>query len=164
MKTNKSILLIIAFLSIAIFTNAQKEQLIKENFLFGISNENINFFKDSDNTIFNIGIEAGQFVINKLAFISGIGYGQINKNQIVNLKFGSKYYLFNYVPIGINLKASFGRSHYGSYFPIYTEFNTGFSFFINERLTIEPQLNYNLSLVKEFNNYFQTNIYIFIFI
>jgi len=112
-------------------------------------------FKDKDISEWNVGLNFMQFAENKLAFIAGINYGQINSNSVLSLNMGAKYYLFNFIPIGADLNGSMGRSHFGDFFPIHVRFNTGISIFISNRISIEPTIQYNLSLTEYYKDFLE---------
>jgi hypothetical protein len=156
----KKIILTLTTIVTSVFCNAQDSKtmsdgsqtaegkwLIEANTNFGTpvgSNTNFSYATENGNSIYNIGAEAGYFVIDDLAVKLGLGYGGM-KNDVVDTnvfsyKIGAKYYI-------------------ASQFPVQLDYS-GYAWFLGENVSIEPGIRYNVSLNQNYasSDTFQLNL------
>lgn len=106
--------------------------------------------KTKNTEAWGIGGEAGYFVIDQLAIKAGIGYNKSKMdliglsidNKSFNYTVGAKYYIINAIPVqvdfgGIKVNDAKQNLIFGG--------QVGYAWFINDNITIEPQIRYNLS-------------------
>lgn len=162
--------------------------LIEANTGLGpISPANTNFSLSIVNksAAWNIGVEGGYFLMDKLAIKGGLGYGNGKsislssvgaagggegggegsgeggttsgiRGSVLSYKIGAKYYFLNRIPLQIDYSGNNVRNG-----ERYMGAQTGYAFFIGKNITIEPSVKYDISLNNDFINYknvFQFNI------
>lgn len=148
------------------FANAQEQTkegkwLVEANTNFGaanVGNTSFQMASSDGNTSWNLGAEAGYFVIDNLAIKGGLGYGDDGfDHNIFSYKVGAKYYLMNKFP----LEASFTGASIKDVDenPSYFGLQGGYAWFIGKNISVEPGLRYNISLNNEFyDDVFQLNV------
>ena len=144
---------------------AKNKWLLEANTNFGTpvgSNTSFSFSSENGDSVYNIGAEAGYFVMDNLAIKLGLGFGGItadlDNSSILSYKLGAKYYLVNQFPIQLDLSgASIEDSDEN---PTYLGLQAGYAWFLNNNVSIEPGLRYNLSLNQDYSksDTFQLNI------
>jgi hypothetical protein len=157
-KTNKMKKIIFAAMAVLAFgsANAQEQTktgkwLIEANTGFGAGVGTTSFGLSSvdGNTSYNIGAEAGYFVIDNLAVKLGLGYGDDGEDfSTFAYKVGAKYYVANKFPVevsynGMSLKDADEN-------PSYVGFQGGYAWFLGPNVSLEPGVRYNVSLNDDF--------------
>ena len=99
-------------------------------------------------TIWSIGGEAGLFVIDDLAIKGGLGYTDLDGFSLFSFKLGAKYYINSTIPVQVDLTgASIQDSDVN---PLYLGLQGAYAIFLNDSVSIEPGLRYNISLNSDF--------------
>lgn len=161
----KIILSMVAVLAFG-FANAQEQTkkgkwLVEANTNFGTpmaGNTSFQLSSEDGETNWNLGAEAGYFVIDNLAVKAGLGYGDFGTN-VFSYKVGAKYYLLNKFP----LEASFSGASIenANENPSYFGLQGGYAWFIGPNISLEPGLRYNITLNDNYGSgkdIFQLNI------
>ncbi len=99
-------------------------------------------------TKYNIGVEAGYFVIDNLAVKLGVGYGDDATNSTLGFKVGAKYYLKDKFPIQLDLNGSYNKVLYAN--PMYVGLQVGYAFFIGDHVSVEPGVRYDYSVNDQY--------------
>lgn len=160
----KIILSMVAVLAFG-FANAQEQTkkgkwLVEANTNFGatqVGNTSFQLASSDGDTYWNLGAEAGYFVMDDLAIKAGLGYGDNGNSNIFSYKLGAKYYLLNKFP----LEASFTGASIEDFDenPSYFGLQGGYAWFVGPNVSIEPGIRYNISLNNDFyDDVFQLNI------
>lgn len=154
--------------SLALFgaMNAQKTSdvlskghwLVEANTNFGAaheSNTSIGFATRDGYSKFNIGAEAGYFVVDNLALKFGLGFGSVKYSgldsvSVFSYKAGAKYYVQSKIPFQIDINGASIKS--ASENPLYLGFQGGYAWFVTPSVSIEPGLRYDLSLNKNYDD------------
>nr|WP_315199460.1 hypothetical protein [uncultured Flavobacterium sp.] len=150
------------------FANAQDQTkegkwLIEANTGFGagkVGNTSFGLWSEDGNTAYNIGAEAGYFVIDNLAVKLGLGYGDDGSDYSSSAfayKVGAKYYVANKFP----LEVSYNGVSYedADENPSYVGLQGGYAWFLGPNVSIEPGVRYNISLNDDYyDSAFQLNI------
>jgi hypothetical protein len=166
------ILTMVAVLAIS-FANAQEKKeslgsqtskgkwLVEVNTGFGAGVGSTGFYlstSDGSATAYNIGAEAGFFVMDNLAIKAGLGYGDDGYDfTAFAYKIGAKYYVKGMIPVEVSYNGASvtGEDVDASYIGI----QGGYALFIGNNLSIEPGLRYNLSMDKDnYDDVLQFNI------
>ncbi|MCF2875650.1 MULTISPECIES: hypothetical protein [unclassified Tenacibaculum] len=106
-------------------------------------------------TAWNIGAEAGYFVMDDLAIKFGLGYGDDGNQDVFSYKIGAKYYISSMIPVQID----YTGASVGNVDPSYLGFQAGYAIFLGDMVSVEPGLRYNLGLGDaEDVNVFQLNV------
>lgn len=165
----KKLLLLVAIATIT-FTSAQTDEgslFLEVNTAFGAaSGSNTGFSLRSDKvgdetfTRYNLGVEGGYFIMDGLAIKAGFGFGDTGAegdSSVFSYKIGAKYYLMEKFPLQLNYN---GASYAGlDENPSYVGLQGGYAWFLNDNVSIEPGLAYNLSMNGDFyENVLQFNI------
>lgn len=174
----KKIILTLTTIVTSVFCNAQDSKtmsdgsqtaegkwLIEANTNFGTpvgSNTNFSYATENGNSIYNIGAEAGYFVIDDLAVKLGLGYGGM-KNDLVDTnvfsyKIGVKYYIASQFPVQLDYSGASIKD--ASENPSYFGIQAGYAWFLGENVSIEPGIRYNVSLNQNYasSDTFQLNL------
>ena len=149
------------------FANAQEQTkegkwLIEANTGFGagVGTTSFGLSTNDDITQWNIGAEAGYFVIDNLAVKLGLGYGDTGAEGASSsfaYKIGAKYYIVNKFPVEV----SFNGVNYEDWDdnPSFVGLQGGYAWFLGPNVSVEPGLRYNVSLDDKIaDNYLQFNI------
>ncbi|MDN3677919.1 hypothetical protein QWY90_11425 [Flavobacterium paronense] len=169
----KKIILTVAAVFALTFANAQDKDkkeggnqtsegkwLIEANTGFGrgVGSTAFALTSEDGNTSYNIGAEAGYFVMDNLAIKAGLGYGDDGADTTtIAYKVGAKYYVKGMIPVelsynGVSVKGLDEN-------PSYVGLQAGYAWFLGENVSIEPGLRYNYSLNSDFyENALQFNI------
>ncbi|MGY3794787.1 porin family protein [uncultured Aquimarina sp.] len=178
----KMILTAIAVFTLS-FINAQdNEQTSKGKFLvegntnfggiefIGISNGNaantgFSFysFEDEGPSGFNIGAEAGYFIIDNLALKLGLGFGSFKPNNdsdsstSFSYKIGAKYYIISKIPVQVDFTGASIEDAEDN--PSFIGLQGGYALFLGDHISVEPGLRYNLSTDDEiYSSFLQLNV------
>lgn len=160
----KIILSAIAVLTFG-FANAQEQTkkgkwLVEANTGFGSGVGTTSFGLSSvdGDTYYNIGAEAGYFVIDNLAIKLGLGFGDDGSdNSTFAYKVGAKYYLANKFPLEVSYNGVSDDDYYKN--PSYVGLQGGYAWFLGQNVSVEPGVRYNVSLDDDTaKSFFQFNI------
>jgi hypothetical protein len=101
-------------------------------------------------TIWSVGAEAGYFVMDDFAIKIGLGYSDFDGESIFSYKIGGKYYVIGTIPFEVSLTgASIDDVDEN---PLWLGLQGGYAIFLNDHISIEPGLRYNLSLNEDFTD------------
>ena len=160
----KKIILTMAAVFAVTFANAQDKKeksggsqtsegkwLIEANTGFGVGVGSTGFYLASSDgvTAYNIGAEAGYFVMENLAIKAGLGYGDDGfDTTTIAYKVGAKYYVKGMIPVEVSYN---GVSVKGlDENPSYIGIQAGYAWFLGDNVSIEPGIRYNNSLNTDF--------------
>jgi hypothetical protein len=156
------------------FANAQDKNggqtsegkwLIEANTGFGAAhsaNTGFQFASSDGSTAYNLGAEAGYFIIDNLALKAGLGFGGVKPDggdsvTSFSYKIGAKYYVIDKIPVQVDYSGASVKGADEN--PSYVGFQAGYALFLGENVSIEPGIRYNVSTNKDFNkDVFQLNI------
>lgn len=100
-------------------------------------------------TQYNVGAEAGYFLMEGLALKLGVGYGDDSVNSVLGFKIGAKYYLQDKFPIQLDLNGSYNKVLFAN--PMYVGLQVGYAFFIGDNVSIEPAVRYDYSVNDQYS-------------
>ncbi len=100
-------------------------------------------------TIWSMGFEGGYFVIDDLALKAGLGYTDFDGFSLFSYKFGAKYYIGSQFPIQVDLTGASIQDV--SENPLWLGLQGGYAVFLNDFVSIEPGIRYNVSLNDQFS-------------
>lgn len=131
-----------------------------------LGNTSFNFSSVDGNTIYNLGLDGGYFVMDKLAVKAGLGFGGSSVNGTSESSFsyrlGAKYYVENMIPVTLDLTGASGKGVENSAgkTPLWLGVGAGYAWFVTDNISIEPGLRYNHSLNENFTDkgVFQFNV------
>lgn len=174
----KKIILTLMTILTFVFCNAQDSKvmndggqtgegkwLIEANTNFGTpvgANTNFSYANTNGDSVYNIGVEAGYFIINNLAMKLGLGYGGVKNDlfdtNVFSYKIGAKYYIVNQFPVQLDYSGASLKDADEN--PSYFGLQAGYAWFLGDNVSIEPGLRYNLSLNQNYSkaDTFQLNI------
>lgn len=149
------------------FANAQEQTkegkwLIEANTGFGTPGVGSTQFALSSvdgETAWNVGAEAGYFVIDNLAVKLGLGYGDAGDDfsSVLSYKIGAKYYVANKFPLEVSYNGMSIEDADDN--PSYVGLQGGYAWFLGPNVSVEPGVRYNVSLDDEIaDSYLQFNI------
>jgi len=101
-------------------------------------------------TMWAIGAEAGYFVMDDLAVKFGLGYSDDSYNSAFSYKVGAKYYISSMIPVQVDLTGASWKDVDEN--PMWLGMQAGYAIFVNDNVSIEPGLRYNLSLNEDFTD------------
>jgi len=116
---------------------------------------------------FNIGLDGGYFVMDKLAVKAGLGYGGSEPKEgdgvsSFSYRLGAKYYAMSKIPFTLDLTGASGDAveNFNGDTPLWLGVGAGYAFFLGENVSIEPGLRYNHSLNEDYTDkgIFQVNV------
>lgn len=157
----KKLLLAIAMVAVGFTANAQENDgqtskgkwLVEGNTAFGgLGNSASTGFKlnsvsvdgGDSVTAWNVGAEAGYFVMDDLAVKVGLGYGDTGVegvDGVFSYKVGAKYYIASQFPVQLDYTgntAGDGMSFLG--------LQAGYAIFLGDMVSVEPGIRYNKGL------------------
>jgi hypothetical protein len=111
-------------------------------------------------SIFNIGVDGGYFIMDDLALKAGLGYGSDSAQDTSSFSYrvGAKYYVKSMIPVTLDLTgASIEDANEN---PLWLGMGAGYAWFIGNNISIEPGLRYNHSLNEDYSDdgIFQFNV------
>lgn len=96
---------------------------------------------------FNLDAHAGHFFFDDVMFLGKIGYDHTNKQNVFRVGVGARYYITqNGLHIGANAEYRYNDASENKHNNWFLGPEIGYTFFLNQYLTIEPALYYNISL------------------
>ncbi|MBZ0328375.1 MAG: hypothetical protein K8F54_12260 [Altibacter sp.] len=99
-------------------------------------------------TAWNIGFDAGYFIIDDLALKGGLGYGDSGQDGVDGMfgwKFGAKYYIIGMIPVGADVNGASGNG----FSPMWVGIQAGYAWFITDSVSVEPGLRYGLGMNED---------------
>lgn len=148
------------------FANAQDQTkegkwLIEANTGFGaggVGSTSFQLTSVDGETYYNIGAEAGYFVIDNLAVKLGLGFGDNGgDNNTFAYKVGAKYYVANKFPLEVSYNGISDKDYEKN--PSFVGLQGGYAWFLGPNVSVEPGIRYNVSLDDEVaENHLQFNI------
>ncbi len=151
------------------FANAQESSnggqtskgkwLIEANTGFGsgVGSTAFGLTSEDGNTAYNIGAEAGYFVMNDLAVKVGLGFGDNGGDgagsSATAYKIGAKYYIKSMIPVEVSYNGVSYKDFDEN--PSYVGIQAGYAWFLGSNVSIEPGIRYNNSLNSDF---YESNI------
>ncbi|KAB8152925.1 hypothetical protein EZY14_011080 [Kordia sp. TARA_039_SRF] len=160
----KTILAIVAVFAMAFTANAQDDDkatgqtsegkwLIEANTGNAVLGTTGIYFTSFDGeSVFNIGLDGGYFVIDDLAIKAGLGYGtdSASDTSIFSYRLGAKYYVKSMIPVTLDLTGSSIEDANEN--PLWLGVGAGYAWFVGKNVSIEPGLRYNISLNEDFTD------------
>jgi len=158
------------------FANAQEDEkstegnqtskgswLIEANTGFGsahTADTGIRFTSRDGESIYNIGLEGGYFIMDNLAVKAGLGFGgnSATDSNRFSYKVGAKYYVMGMIPVSLDLNGASIKD--ASEDPMYLGVGAGYAWFLGKNVSVEPGVRYNATLNDDADpeGNFQVNI------
>jgi hypothetical protein len=118
------------------------------------------FSSQDGSSIYNIGAEAGYFVMDNLALKVGLGFGGDSPKEgdgttFLGYKLGAKYYIMGMIPVAADfygVKPSEGDAFNG------IGFQGGYAIFLGDNVSLEPGIRYNHLLEEGAKGVLQFNV------
>ncbi|MBT8209409.1 MAG: hypothetical protein KJP14_02680 [Eudoraea sp.] len=157
----KSLMTAMAVFGLLVTSNAQDgaltaegNWLIEANTGFGGqaahgANTGFGLSSSDGSTVWSMGFEGGYFVIDDLALKAGLGYTDLDGFTLFSYKFGAKYYINSQIPVQIDLTGASIQDAAEN--PLWVGLQGGYAVFLNDFVSIEPGLRYNISLNDQFS-------------
>ena len=101
-------------------------------------------------TVWSVGFEGGYFVIDDLALKGGLGYTDLDGFTLFSYKIGAKYYIIGQIPVQIDLTGASIEDVDEN--PLWVGLQGGYAIFLNDYVSIEPGLRYNISMNDDFSD------------
>ena len=96
---------------------------------------------------FNIDAVAGHFFFDEVMFLGIVGYEHTKASDVFRLGVGARYYIIqNGLHIGANFHYRYDNSSVNRHNNWLLGPEIGYTFFLNQHVTIEPSIYYNMSL------------------
>lgn len=99
-------------------------------------------------TIWSLGFEGGYFVVDDLAIKAGLGYTDLDGFSMFSYKLGGKYYLGGQIPIQVDLTGASIEDADEN--PLWLGIQGGYAIFLNDFVSMEPGVRYNISLNDQY--------------
>lgn len=115
-------------------------------------------------SIYNLGLDGGYFIMDDLALKAGLGYGGDSESSTSSFSYriGAKYYVISKIPVTLDLTGASGDAveNFAGETPMWLGIGAGYAIFLGNNVSIEPGLRYNLSLNQDYSDkdVFQLNI------
>jgi hypothetical protein len=128
--------------------------LIEANTGFGsgVGTTSFGLVSEDGTTSWNVGAEAGYFVIDDLALKVGLGYGDdgsdLEGSSAFAYKIGAKYYIVSQFPVELSYNGVSIKDYDEN--PSDVGFQAGYAWFLSSTVSLEPGIRYNLSLNNDF--------------
>jgi hypothetical protein len=170
MRTQKILTIVLfgLFVFIVYQSNAQETKnntskntfLIEANTGFSeIGMTGIYAYVVDDMIYYNLGADAGYFIIDDLAIRLGLFYGGGGNNRgRLAYRLGGKYYINSKVPVGLDITGQSIEDYDNN--PTWLGIQAGYAFFLSDRIAIEPGARWNQSLNEDWDDsgFFELNI------
>lgn len=130
-------------------TKQVESPFVKNNFYVGAGTSGLGFttVEDSKSTSWNVGVQGGYFVIDRLAVVATASLEHFSKNdEVFTYGGGLKYYIEDLVPVQVDY---LNKDHFGDYLG----FQGGYAFKVANNFTIEPNVKYNVNLATGGKNF-----------
>ena len=135
------------------------------NFMLGTTG--IYFASLDGDSMYNIGLDGGYFIMDDLALKVGLGYGGESYDgggsySSFSYRLGAKYYLNSMIPVTLDLTGASGdavENDFGDT-PMWLGIGAGYAWFLGDNVSIEPGIRYNHSLNEDYTDkgVFQVNV------
>lgn len=155
------------------FVNAQ-DQVSKGKWLIEANTGNemigttsFHFSSQDGNTSYNLGLDGGYFIMDKLALKAGLGFGGESFDgggsaSAFSYRLGAKYYAINKIPLTLDVTGASGDAveNFAGETPMWLGIGAGYAWFLGQNVSIEPGIRYNHSLNEDYTDkgVFQFNI------
>ncbi|MBL4643661.1 MAG: hypothetical protein JKY44_08740 [Flavobacteriaceae bacterium] len=155
----KKVVFTIFMVAVAYTANSQENngQTAKGKFLIDLStqvggsnyaftNTGFGFTNVHGYNAWSLGLGGGYFIADNFALTAGFGYadGSHGGNSTFSYKIGAKYYLKGKIPFAVNLSGS--NVDVLNDRPLFLGLSGGYAFFLGDKLSIEPKINYSIPL------------------
>ena len=100
-------------------------------------------------TLWSIGFEGGYFIIDDLALKAGLGYTDFDGSNLFSYKLGAKYYIISKIPVQLDITGA-SISDFDEN-PLWLGLQAGYAIFLNDFVSVEPGIRYNLSLNEQYS-------------
>ena len=112
----------------------------------GLNSTGLNFATVQDSGVknYNVGVQAGHFVVDKLAVVAGVGYNATRvknvgtTNEDLTYLGGFKYYVENVLPVQLDYNGVDKDNYLGT--------QLGYAFFPAKNFSVEPTIRYDIAL------------------
>ena len=129
-----------------------------------LGNTGIYFSSSDGNSVYNVGLDGGYFIMDDLALKAGLGFGGTSiegedAENSISYRIGGKYYIKSMIPITLDLTGAVSDVDDGVS-PLWLGVGAGYALFIGDNVSIEPGLRYNHSLNEDYSDkgIFQFNV------
>lgn len=108
---------------------------------------NFSTVRDSGVRNYQVGLEGGHFLVNKLAVVAGAGYNVTRVKDVgttdeaISYKAGFKYYVENVLPVQVDYNGVDNLNYVGT--------ELGWAFKLANNFTLEPKVRYDFALKNE---------------
>ena len=136
----------------------------------GKKNPNTSFIllSSEGSTIYAVGVEGGYFISDNFALKGGLGFTNLDYSSYFAYKIGIKYYLGGQFPVQVDLTGATRPNPGGieTPEPFWMGIQGGYAFYLNDNVSFEPALRYNISMNKDFSEsgIFELNLGFVIFL
>ena len=114
------------------------------------ANTGFGLISSDGTTIWSIGAEGGYFLANDLALKIGLGYSDFDGTSIFSYKAGAKYYINSSIPVQVDITGASSDIFFEN--PLWLGLQGGYAIFLNNTVSVEPGIRYNLSLNNDFTD------------
>lgn len=146
-------MMLLGALSFAQVTKGTSFIGVSTNSLTGL---NFNTVKDSGVKNFQIGLQGGHFIVDRLAVVAGVGYNNIRVKDVgtvdeaISYQAGLKYYVENVLPVQLDYNGVDDVNYVGA--------QVGYAIFASKNFSLEPNLRYDLALKDSHNDKFSFGV------
>ena len=129
-----------------------------------IGSTSFSFVSSDGESMYNLGLDGGYFIMDDLALKAGLGYGgdSASSTSAFSYRIGAKYYIKSMIPVTLDLTGASGDAveNFAGETPMWLGIGAGYAIFLGNNVSIEPGLRYNLSLNQDYTDQdvFQVNI------
>lgn len=123
------------------------------------------YFSSQDGeSMYNIGLDGGYFIMDNLALKAGLGYGgdSTSDTSSFSYRLGAKYYAMGMIPVSLDLTGASGDGveNFAGETPLWLGVGAGYAWFLGENVSVEPGIRYNHSLNEDYTDKgkFQFNV------
>jgi len=115
------------------------------------------YFSSQDGeSLMNLGLDGGYFIMDDLAIKAGLGYGSNSaaSTSSFSYRLGAKYYVESMIPVTLDLTGASGdgAENIIGETPMWLGIGAGYAWFIGDNVSIEPGLRYNHSLNEDYTD------------
>ncbi|MEZ4854319.1 hypothetical protein [Flavobacterium sp.] len=125
-----------------------------------LGNTGFYFSSQDGESMYNIGLDGGYFVIDDLAIKAGLGYGgnSVDDSNVFSYRVGAKYYVKSMIPVTLDLTGASIKDADEN--PMWLGVGAGYAWFLGQNVSIEPGVRYNHSLNDNYTDkgVFQFNV------
>jgi outer membrane protein W len=115
------------------------------------------YFASSDGeSAYNVGLDGGYFIMDKLALKAGLGFGGDSSSDTSSFSYrlGAKYYVKNMIPLTLDVTGASGDEveNLAGETPMWLGIGAGYAWFLGSNVSIEPGIRYNHSLNEDYTD------------